>query len=90
MLVEVLPERTLDVAVEGLSGGERRRVELVRALASDANVVLLDEPFASLDEASHRVCADFILAHLSGRTLLVATHNRADAELLDAKIVSLG
>ena len=90
MLAEVLPERTLDVAVEGLSGGERRRVELVRALASDANVVLLDEPFASLDEASHRVCADFILAHLSGRTLLVATHNRADAELLDAKIVSLG
>lgn len=89
LLTELLPADVLDKPVSTLSGGERRRVELVRAMAAGSGVVLLDEPFASLDEDAHARCAQFVLAHQRGRTVLVATHDASDAVLLDADVFSL-
>lgn len=90
LLGEILPPEAHDGPVSRLSGGERRRVELARALAAPGSAVLLDEPFSSLDEQSHRTCAAFVLRHLARRTLLVATHDEADAVLLDAEVCRLG
>lgn len=59
-----------------LSGGEKKRVTIADMLAMQSEVLLLDEPFASLDPAgSERLEA--VLARLSdeGRTLLIATHD---------------
>ena len=50
----------------------------------------MDEPFASLDADSHRLAADFVLRHLGGRPLLVASHLPEDVKLLGAKAFSLG
>ena len=88
-LGELLPAQALDVPVSELSGGQRRRVEIVRALLHPSTAVLLDEPFASLDGESHRQAAEFVRWHLSGRTLLVASHAADDAELLGAARLSL-
>lgn len=89
LLAELLPREVLDVPVAELSGGQRRRVEIVRALACPSALVLLDEPFASLDEQTHRLAAQFVVRHLGQRTLLVASHAPGDAELLGADTVRL-
>ncbi len=89
LLSELLPEAALDVPVRELSGGQRRRVEIVRALAAPGDAVLLDEPFSSLDAASHEKAAAFVMRHLDGRALVVASHLPDDARLLDATSFSL-
>lgn len=78
-----------DKPASELSGGMRRRVELARALAHPSCAVLLDEPFAGLDDESRRAAAAVTLDALGGRTLVVATHNAEDAELLDARVVRM-
>lgn len=90
LLEELLPKDALGKPVSELSGGQRRRVELARALAHPGAAVVLDEPFASLDAASHQAAAAFVVRHLCGRTLLVASHAPGDAEFLDARPARLG
>ena len=63
-----------------LSGGQRRRVLIARALVKDPQVLLLDEPFAGVDAASEeRILTLFDELAAEGRTLLVATHDVAQA-----------
>jgi heme exporter protein A len=66
-------------AVRLLSRGQQQRVSIARALVHSPDVVLLDEPFAGLDDAGSRVLAD-LLGELRtrGATLVIVTHNLAD------------
>lgn len=75
-LAELLPAEELDKPVRLLSGGEKRRVCIVRALLADAPLLLLDEPFTGLDEKNHALAADFILCHRAGRTLILTSHDK--------------
>lgn len=81
---ELLPADSIARPVRELSGGQRRRVEVLRALAHPSTCVILDEPFAALDEVSHKKTASLINSWLKGRTLIVASHSTEDAKLLDA------
>lgn len=67
-----------------LSEGMKKRVELARILASDADVWLLDEPFESLDPTSRLSMTSLVLAHRREQqaTVLMVTHGFDDALLL--------
>lgn len=69
--------------VAELSGGQRRRVEIARALLCGGSAVILDEPFTGLDPVARDATAKAVLDLLDGRMLLLATHDVADAQALD-------
>ncbi|ROR11138.1 type I secretion system permease/ATPase [Erwinia sp. JUb26] len=71
----------------GLSGGQRQSVLLARMLLRDPNIVLLDEPTASLDEHTERDFLQRLSGWLAGRTLIIATHRAAVLELADRVLV---
>lgn len=87
---EILPKDCLNMPAWTLSGGMKRRCALARALFYEADnenaVCLLDEPFAGLDDETKERTAAFIKKYLKGRTLIVATHDEKDAELLGGSI----
>lgn len=87
---EILPESCFKQPAGTLSGGMKRRCALARALFyqmdNPAAVCLLDEPFAGLDQETKERAAKFIGKYLNGRTLIVATHDEKDAQLLGGSI----
>lgn len=85
-LLDRLPEG-LETRIEeggtGLSGGERRRVALARALLCDAPVVLFDEPTVGLDPRTESALLATVFHVLEGRTIVMVTHHLAAVEHVD-------
>ncbi len=86
---KILPAECLTKTVNELSGGMKRRCAVLRAMLSGTELIVMDEPFAGLDEENRERTAAYILENLNGRTLFVTTHRAEDAALLDGEIVTL-
>lgn len=69
-----------------LSGGMRQRVALARTLMEDRPVILLDEPFSALDAKTRAEMQELAFGLLEGRTVLLVTHDPAEAARLGHKI----
>jgi ABC-type sulfate/molybdate transport systems ATPase subunit len=78
-----------DRACGELSGGERRRVHLARAVAVDPDVLLLDEPFAGLDPDARSSLLSDSVARLRSpeRATLIVVHDRAEAFALAHRLI---
>jgi ABC-type nitrate/sulfonate/bicarbonate transport system ATPase subunit len=74
-----------------LSGGQRQRAGLARALAVESDIVLMDEPFASVDELTARQLRQTTrrLCEQLHRTVLFVTHNLAEAAYMSDYVVTL-
>ena len=88
-LSELLPEDRLHIRVDSLSGGMRRRVAVARAMLSDRNTIILDEPFTGLDDETKKTVINFIKKWQNNRTVIVVTHSYTDSEILGAGICML-
>jgi len=66
-----------------VSGGERRRIALARALLADPPVLVLDEPTEGLDEATAEAVMRDLLRSARGRTVLLLTHRTEGLDLVD-------
>lgn len=71
-----------------LSGGQKQRVSIARALAYGGDILLLDEPFQGLDETTRQQMAALIDREWAGKTLLLATHDLQEAELLHCRVLT--
>jgi molybdopterin-binding protein len=78
----------MDRQVDGLSGGERQRIALARALAVEPDLLLLDEPFSSLDPPVKHGLWDALkgLQRSAAVTTVLVTHDRAEALALGERI----
>lgn len=74
---------------DAISGGQQRRVALVRALAADSELLLLDEPFTGLDEETKALVLPLIREVAKTRPVVLVTHIAAEAEALDAAMIRL-
>ena len=72
-----------------LSGGQKQKVSIVKALYKDPELLVLDEPTSALDAESRKRLAEYLKAHTKGRITILVSH---DKELLDIadEVVHLG
>ncbi|WP_299258400.1 thiol reductant ABC exporter subunit CydD [uncultured Kushneria sp.] len=76
-------ETRLGEGGRAVSGGQARRIALARAFLRDARLVLLDEPTASLDQASERLVMESLARLCQGRTVVLLTHRMELLALAD-------
>lgn len=80
-----IPKEIIDKPVLQLSGGQQQRVAIVRALATNHNVIIADEPTRNLDEEITQDIVNIFkdIAHQQNKTVIIVTHETAVAEETD-------
>ena len=81
-LCEVGLEGTENKPVSELSGGQKRRVALLRTLFADADILLFDEPLKGLDEALKQQVIAFIKPFIELKVVIWVTHTPEEVKLL--------
>lgn len=71
-------------SVSEMSGGMKRRVALARALAAEGQLLLLDEPFQGLDDATKEAVMDTLRRTARDTSILLVTHDDREIQALDA------
>ena len=89
LLAVGLDEESVTKPVSQLSGGQRRRVAIVRAMMATSDFLCLDEPFKGLDEATKERTMTYVSERIVGKTVLLITHDPAEAARFEGTRVSL-
>jgi manganese/zinc/iron transport system ATP- binding protein len=76
-------EDLVDRSVHSLSGGQLQRGLLARAAVQGAELLLLDEPYAALDNSSREIVENFLFQKQNSFTVIMATHDRMDSKRFD-------
>ncbi|MCR4620717.1 MAG: ATP-binding cassette domain-containing protein [Clostridiales bacterium] len=89
LLLDLGLSGSMDIQVKKLSGGMARRVAIARCLSSEGDIYIMDEPFKGLDSVTKRQVMDVIKRKTSGKTLIIVTHDRDEAEYMGGKVLNL-
>ncbi|NLV74136.1 MAG: ATP-binding cassette domain-containing protein [Chloroflexi bacterium] len=68
--------------VSQLSGGEKRRVSIVRAMMAESDFICLDEPFKGLDAETKEKVMEYVKRSVDGKTVLLITHDIGEKQFL--------
>ncbi|MDC0609679.1 cysteine/glutathione ABC transporter ATP-binding protein/permease CydC [Vibrio sp.] len=67
-----------------LSGGEKRRIGIARALLHDGDIILLDEPTEGLDKSTEQSIMNLLMKHFENKTVLFVTHRLVNLDKMDS------
>ena len=85
-----LDDEALALPARKLSGGQKRRTALLRALWAESDTLLLDEPFTGMDPAAMKKDAAMLKARCGAKPALLATHDQAAIRELGWRVIELG
>ncbi len=71
--------------VRNCSGGQKRRVAIVRALLAESDIIIMDEPLKGFEAELKNDIIAFISEKTAGKTFIFITHEKSEAKLLNAK-----
>ena len=79
----------LELPARKLSGGQKRRAALLRAVWAESDTLLLDEPFTGMDPGTMKKAASLLKERCQGKPVLLATHDREAIEELGWPVIRL-
>ncbi len=88
-LRSLLPEESLNRPVFTLSGGQKRRAAICRALCAPSDLLILDEPFTGLDPATKSEVIKYLQKKSAGKLTLLSTHQEEDIRTLNGTRITL-
>lgn len=74
---------------EELSGGMKMRLSLARAIYYDPDIIIMDEPFASIDKETKDKIAEKVFKRLKNKTVIIVSHDENDAQKFADNIINL-
>ena len=86
MLAEVSLEKKKNAYVKTLSGGQKRKLQLLIALAGNTKLILLDEPSSGMDPTARRDTWNLIKKYKKDRIIILTTHYMDEADVLGDRI----
>ena len=85
-----LPVEFAKRSVRSMSGGEKRRIALLRSLMADYDILLMDEPFKGLDADTKDKAMIFVKDQTKGKTVIFVTHDESECGIMGASPIYLG
>lgn len=88
-LQKLMPDTKINNNVETFSLGMKRRCSIIRALLRECDLLVMDEPFASIDEDNRIKAAEVIRERTKEKAIIIFTHSEEDIRLVGAKKIIL-
>ncbi|MCL1792529.1 MAG: ATP-binding cassette domain-containing protein [Oscillospiraceae bacterium] len=87
MLAVGLNSDCLKQPVRSMSGGQKRRVAILRALMAEYDILFMDEPFKGLDAEIKKKTMSYAKEQSNGKTVILVTHDKKECETMDGKMI---
>ena len=75
--------------VRGMSGGQRRRIAILRALMAEYDVLYMDEPFKELDVKTKEKVMLYTKEQIRGKTVIFITHDITECDIMGGRLIHL-
>ena len=84
-----LPPDCAAQTAHSMSGGQRRRIAILRALLAEYDILCMDEPFKGLDAETKEKTMLYTKEQSKGKTVILVTHDKTECEVMDGKIIEI-